>query len=119
MPTDKEAKMPTYTHTPKIAALPRKNIGEDQEVITEIHVAITTTDGTTDATLQSFAYAIPEADLTGPYVPIADLDAATILGWIPAETMAEWEAAMENHVAGLAAAAAAERRADVPAHLAG
>ena len=110
--------MTTHTHTPKIAALPRKNIGEDNEVITEIHISITTTDGTNELTLQSFSYAIPENGLTGPYTPVGDLTAETILSWIPADLMAEWEAAMETQLSAKAALDAAAARNDVPIHLA-
>jgi len=107
----------TYTHTPKIAALPRKNIGEDSEVITEIHIAITTTDGTDELTLQSFSYAIPEDELTGRYTPVDELTTETILGWIPADLMAEWEAVMETQLATKVALAASAARNDVPVHL--
>lgn len=109
--------MITYTHTPKIAALPRKNIGEDNEVITEIHTSITTTDGTNELTLQSFFYTIPEDELTGPYTSVDELTAETILGWIPADLMAEWKAAMETQLAAKVALDAAAARNDVPAHL--
>jgi len=109
--------MTAYTHTPKIAALPRKNIGEDNEVITEIHVAITTTDGTTELTKQAFAYAIPEDELNGPYTPVDELTTETILNWIPADIMAEWDAAMEAGVAFKASRVAAAARNDVPDHL--
>lgn len=109
--------MTTYTHTPKIAALPRKNIGEDNEVITEIHIAITTTDGTNELTLQSFSYAIPEDELTGPYTPVDELTAETILGWIPADLMAEWKAAMETQLVAKVARDAAAARDDVPDNL--
>jgi hypothetical protein len=109
--------MTTPTHTPKIAALPRRNIGEDNEVITEIHVAITTTDGINELTLQAFSYAIPEDELTGPYTPVDELTTETILGWVPAETMTEWEAAMEAQLATKVARDAAAARSDVPDHL--
>ena len=109
--------MTTYLHTPKIAALPRRNIGEDQEVITEIHIAITTTDGTTELTKQAFAYSIPEESLTGPYTDIESLETETILGWIPADIMAEWEATMETQLAAKVAREAAAARDDVPDHL--
>ncbi|MDF1769833.1 hypothetical protein [Maricaulis sp.] len=110
--------MPIYTHTSKIAALPRCNIGESSEVITEVHIAITTTDGSTKLTKQSFSYAIPEADLTGPYVDIDNLDADTILGWIPDDLMAEWKATMEALVSAEALRVAAAARSDIPSHLA-
>ena len=109
--------MTTYTHTARIAALPRKNIGEDNEVITEIHISITTTDGTNDLTKQAFSYAIPEDDLTGPYTPLDELITETILSWIPADHMAEWEAAMETQLAAKVAFDAAAARNDVPIHL--
>lgn len=109
--------MATYTHTPKIAALPRRNAGEDNEVITEIHISITTTDGTTELTEQAFSYAIPEDHLTGPYTPIDELITETILGWIPADLMAEWEAVMETQLATKVALAASAARNDVPVHL--
>ena len=109
--------MTTYTHTPKIAALPRKNIGEDNEVITEIHISITTTDGTNELTLQSFSYAIPEDELTGPYTPVDELTAETVLSWIPADIMTEWKAAMETQFATKVALAAAAARNDVPDNL--
>ena len=110
--------MTTDTHTPKIAALPRRNIGEDNEVITEVHIAITTTDGTNELTLQSFSYAVPEDELAGPYTPVDELTTETILGWIPAELMTEWKAAMETQLAAKVALDAAAARNDVPAHLA-
>jgi len=109
--------MTTYTHTPKIAALPRKNIGEDNEVITEIHIEITTIDGTNELTLQSFSYAIPDDEFTGPYKPIDELTTETILSWIPADIMAEWEAVMEVQLAAKVALDAAAARNDVPDHL--
>ena len=107
--------MTAYTHTLKIAALPRKNIGEDNEVITEIHISITTTDGTNELTLQAFSYTIPEDERTGPYTPIDELTTETILSWIPADIMAEWKAAMETQLVAKVARDAA--RNDVPIHL--
>ena len=109
--------MTVYTHTPKIAALPRKNIGEYNEVIAEIHIAITTTDGTNELTLQAFSYTIPDDDFTGPYTPIDELTTETILSWIPADLMAEWEAVMETELAAKVARDTAATRNDVPDHL--
>lgn len=109
--------MTAYTHTPKIAALPRRNIGEDNEVISEIHISITTTDGTNELTLQSFSYAIPEDELTGSYTPVGELTAETVLNWIPADIMTEWKAAMETQLAAKVALDAAAARNDVPDNL--
>jgi hypothetical protein len=109
--------MTIYTHTPKIAALPRKNIGEDNEVITEVHIAITTTDGINELTRQAFSYTIPEDELTGPYTPVDELTTETILGWIPADLMADWVASMETQLAAKIALDAAAARSDVPDNL--
>tara|TARA_R110002073_G_scaffold120601_1_gene262634 strand:- start:9057 stop:9389 length:333 start_codon:yes stop_codon:yes gene_type:complete len=109
--------MTTYTHKCSIAALPRQNVGGDQEVITEIHVAITTTDGAVELTQQAFAYTIPETAVAGPYIAIADLDIDTILGWIPSDLMAAWKASMETQVDAKALSEVAAARTDVPAYL--
>jgi len=109
--------MTAYTHTVRIAALPRKNIGKHSEVITEIHIGITTTDGTNKLTLQAFSYAIPEGELTGPYTPVDELTADTVLSWIPTSLMVEWKAAMGTQLAAKVELQAAALRNDVPNNL--
>lgn len=107
--------MPTYTHKYSIAALPREDMGSDEEVIKEIHVRIQTSDGTYKDN-RPFVHTFTE--FAAPFTPIGELDKVTILGWIPANCKAEWEAAMERRVAIIAAGAAANARDDVPAELA-
>lgn len=104
--------MPTYTHDYTIASLPRKDIGADKQVITEIHVRIGTSDGTYDDN-RPFVHTF--SDLEAPFTPFDDLTKADILAFIPADTKAGWEAAMENRVAGIAAKAAANECSEVPA----
>lgn len=106
--------MPAYTHTYSIAHLPREDIGLDTEVIKEIHVRIQTSDGTYEDN-RPFVYAFPE--LVAPFAAFNTLDKATILGWIPADEKAKWEAAMKVSVARIAAQEAANARSDVPAGL--
>ena len=87
-------------------------------MITEIHVAIHTTDGTHELTRQAFVWTVPAADLTPPFVDIEHLDKSDVLAWISAETWAEWEGVMERAVTALAEREAKQVAVEVPAHLA-
>ncbi len=105
------------THVYAIAALPRQTINGVADIITEIHVAITVSNGERKHTLQAFSHTIPEEDRQPPFTDLSELSKETVLSWLPADLKAGWEKTMNNALAALIAKEAAEANTDVPAHL--
>ncbi|MFT6462738.1 MAG: hypothetical protein ACJA0Y_002247 [Maricaulis maris] len=106
-----------YKHTYQIASLPRQTINGVADIITEIHVAITVSNGERDHTLQAFAYTIPEEDRQPPYAALSELSKETILSWLPADLKTRWEGTMVTELGRLIEKDEAAAKADVPDHL--